>query len=117
MKSPFPGRGSRSPLHFPLFPLNCQRRWSEAAAVEGPGEHGDGQMRRWSMPWDTSWSEGNQGPQRYLPSKLVVPSSAPERSRSTTPGTDRRSFLRFDYLSKYYYTQKSLQNVGMQHIT
>lgn len=87
MKSPFPGRGSRSPLHYPLFPLNCQRRWSEAAAVETPAEHADSQMRRWSMPWDTSWTEGNQqGPQKFQPSKLMVPSGAAERSRSTTPG-------------------------------
>lgn len=98
MKSPFPGRGSRSPLHFPLFPLNCQRRWSEAAAVEAPGDHGDGQMRRWSMPWDTSWSEGGQVQQRYLPSKLVVPSGATERSRSTTPG---KSSILNDALFKF----------------
>lgn len=86
MKSPFPGRGSRSPLHFPLFPLSGQRRWSEAAAGEAvSGEGGDGAMRRWSMPWDcgryeTPWHH------RYLPSRLTVPSGVPqERSRSTTP--------------------------------
>lgn len=86
MKSPFPGRGSRSPLHFPLFPLNCQRRWSEAAAVEASGDHTDNQMRRWSMPWDTSWCEGSQSQQRYLPTKLIVPTAGSDRSRSTTPG-------------------------------
>ncbi|CAH0546813.1 unnamed protein product [Brassicogethes aeneus] len=87
MKMPFPGRGSRSPLHFPLFPLNCQRRWSEAAAPDVGGESGDGPMRRWSMPWDCAWVEGTQSTQRYLPSKLVVPPTGTnqERSRSTTP--------------------------------
>lgn len=87
MKSPFPGRGSRSPLHFPLFPLNCQRRWSEAAAVETAGDSSEGLMRRWSMPWDTAWNEGGPWQQRYLPSKLIVPpGNSQERSRSTTPG-------------------------------
>lgn len=86
MKGPFPGRGLRSPLHFPLFPLTGQRRWSEAAAGEVSAEGGDGTMRRWSMPWDcgrveTPWQ------QRYLPSKLAVPpGTSQERSRSTTPG-------------------------------
>ncbi|KAG5889341.1 hypothetical protein JTB14_012612 [Gonioctena quinquepunctata] len=85
MKSPFPGRNSRSPLHFPLFPLNCQRRWSEAGAVE-TSDSGEMQMRRWSMPWDTAWGEAGQGQQKFLPSKLVVPSgNSQERSRSTTP--------------------------------
>ncbi|XP_065172584.1 uncharacterized protein [Atheta coriaria] len=85
MKGPFPGRGLRSPLHFPLFPLTGQRRWSEAAAGEVSAEGGDGTMRRWSMPWDcgrveTPWQ------QRYLPSKLAVPpGTSQERSRSTTP--------------------------------
>lgn len=85
MKLPFSGRGPRSPLHFPLFPLNCQRRWSEAA-VEAVVEVGEGQMRRWSMPWDTAWTEGGQVQQRYLPSKLIVPPGTQERSRSTSPG-------------------------------
>ncbi|KAJ8955995.1 hypothetical protein NQ318_006269 [Aromia moschata] len=86
MKSPFPGRGSRSPLHFPLFPLNCQRRWSEAAAVESTGDTGEGPMRRWSMPWDTPWTDSGPWQQRYLPSKLIVPpGTSQERSRSTTP--------------------------------
>lgn len=88
MKSPFPGRGSRSPLHFPLFPLNCQRRWSEAGVAEASGDSGDETRRRWSMPWDTAWGETvAQGQQRYLPSKLAVPSGySQEKSRSTTPG-------------------------------
>ncbi|XP_050513359.1 uncharacterized protein LOC114332467 isoform X2 [Diabrotica virgifera virgifera] len=87
MKSPFPGRGSRSPLHFPLFPLSCQRRWSEAGVADSSGESGDEQRRRWSMPWDSAWGEsGSQGQQRYLPSKLAVPSGySQEKSRSTTP--------------------------------
>ncbi|KAJ8977746.1 hypothetical protein NQ317_005735 [Molorchus minor] len=85
MKSPFPGRGSRSPLQFPLFPLNCQRRWSEAAAVETSTDSGEGTMRRWSMPWDSPWTESGPWQQRYLPSKLFVPPGAQERSRSTTP--------------------------------
>ncbi|CAH1102126.1 unnamed protein product [Psylliodes chrysocephalus] len=89
MKSPFPGRGSRSPLHFPLFPLNCQRRWSEAGVAEASGDSGDETRRRWSMPWDTAWGETvAQGQQRYLPSKLAVPSGySQEKSRSTTPET------------------------------
>lgn len=86
MKSPFPGRGSRSPLHFPLFPLNGQRRWSEAAAGDVSMESGDSTMRRWSMPWDCGRPETVPWHQRYLPSKLTIPSASQERSRSTTPG-------------------------------
>ncbi|XP_074042802.1 uncharacterized protein isoform X2 [Leptinotarsa decemlineata] len=86
MKYPFPGRGSRSPLHFPLFPLNCQRRWSEAGAVNAASDSEEEQVRRWSMPWDTALGEAGQSQQRFLSSKLVVPSSnSQERSRSTTP--------------------------------
>lgn len=33
MKTPF-NRCSRSPLNFPLFPLNNQRRWSEAGKLK-----------------------------------------------------------------------------------
>lgn len=53
MKTPF-YRGSRSPLNFPLFPSNCQRRWSETAAVQSAasGEDAESQARRWSMPWE-----------------------------------------------------------------
>ncbi|CAG9854463.1 unnamed protein product [Phyllotreta striolata] len=89
MKSQFPGRGSRSPLHFPLFPLNCQRRWSEAGVGEASGDNGDETRRRWSMPWDTAWGETTApGQQRYLPTKLTVPSGhSQEKSRSTTPET------------------------------
>lgn len=97
MKTPF-YRGSRSPLNFPLFPLNGQRRWSEAAAGEVKGESvvdAESNMRRWSMPWEASskavkntvtWHQT-----RIMPvSKLTVvpPSSMPvsERSHNTTPG-------------------------------
>lgn len=85
MKYPFPGRGSRSPLHFPLFPLSGQRRWSEAAAAEVGGDSSDSSMRRWSMPWDSARVEA--GPWKYLPSKLAVPTTtaSQERSQSTTP--------------------------------
>ncbi|KAF5271020.1 hypothetical protein FQR65_LT05370 [Abscondita terminalis] len=84
MKSPFPIRGSRSPLHFPLFPLAGQRRWSEAAAGEVSSESSDSTMRRWSMPWDCGRVEAAPWQQRYFPTKLAVP-SASDRSRSTTP--------------------------------
>ncbi|KAB0797021.1 hypothetical protein PPYR_11082 [Photinus pyralis] len=84
MKSPFPMRGSRSPLHFPLFPLAGQRRWSEAAAGDVGGESSDSTMRRWSMPWDCGRVETAPWQQRYFPTKLVVPGTS-DRSRSTTP--------------------------------
>uniref|UniRef100_A0A182N2M2 DUF4745 domain-containing protein n=1 Tax=Anopheles dirus TaxID=7168 RepID=A0A182N2M2_9DIPT len=78
MKAPF-YRGSRSPLNFPLFTLNGQRRWSEAAAGEVNSEAAldpESQMRRWSMPWEAKadkstvhWSQT-----RLMPiSKLAVP--------------------------------------------
>lgn len=88
MKVPFPGRGSRSPLLFPLFPLSGQRRWSEAAAGDVAGETSESSMRRWSMPWDGGRAETAPWQQRYLPSKLAVPTagSSQDRSRSTTPG-------------------------------
>lgn len=95
MKSPFPGRGSRSPLHFPLFPLSGQRRWSEAAAGDVPTESGDSVMRRWSMPWDCGRAESSTWQHRYLPSKLNLPPSGmtQERSRSATPGTKYRFYI------------------------
>lgn len=95
MKTPF-YRGSRSPLNFPLFPLNGQRRWSEAAAGEVKGDSvldAESHMRRWSMPWEASsktvkntvtWHQT-----RIMPvSKLAVPisKSNSDRSQSTTPG-------------------------------
>lgn len=98
MKTPF-YRGSRSPLNFPLFPLNGQRRWSEAAAGEvkvSESSHFDAEshMRRWSMPWEAtsptvkntvSWHQT-----KIMPiSKLAVPisKSGSDHSQSTTPGS------------------------------
>lgn len=90
-KMPF-YRGSKSPLNFPLFPLNGQRRWSEAAAGEVRGvESAESQMRRWSMPWEASKTDKNTvtwHQTRIMPtSKLTVPTSkaSSERSPSTTP--------------------------------
>ena len=89
---------SRSPLLFPLWPLQSpQRRWSEAAAreVSGPGMGDtltaeDGAMRRWSMPWDSSGQNEQHGQwtgRLYPKDKLTVPGGivSQERSRSTTP--------------------------------
>lgn len=93
MKTPF-YRGSRSPLNFPLFPLNGQRRWSEAAAGE-VGEpsmlDAESHMRRWSMPWASSKSVKNTvswHQTKIMPiSKLAVPSkSGSDRSQNTTSG-------------------------------
>jgi len=95
MKTPF-YRGSRSPLlNYPLFPLNGQRRWSEAAAGEVKCEStmdAESQMRRWSMPWAASKADRNTvswHQTRIMPvSKLAVPISkaSSDRSQSTTPG-------------------------------
>lgn len=104
MKAPF-SRCPRSPLNFPLFPLNGQRRWSEAAAGEVKGESSlmdmESQMRRWSMPWEASKTDRNTvtwHQTRLMPvSKLAAPmATAPstsslsktnsDRSQSTTPG-------------------------------
>lgn len=94
MKTPF-YRGPRSPLNFPLFPLNGQRRWSEAAAGEVKGESimdAESNMRRWSMPWEASKCVKNTvtwHQTRIMPvSKLAVPASKSnsDRSQSTTPG-------------------------------
>lgn len=94
MKAPF-YRGSRSPLNFPLFPLNGQRRWSEAAAGEVRGGEStidvESQMRRWSMPWEATKTDKNTvswHQTRIMPiSKLAVPTSktSSDRSQSTTP--------------------------------
>ncbi|XP_043504507.1 uncharacterized protein LOC122525652 isoform X2 [Polistes fuscatus] len=71
----------RSPLPYPLFPLQVQRRWSETAAADMSGESSENTMRRWSMPWDcrhvTEW------PRQEVRSRLKVPHQ--DRSRSTTP--------------------------------
>lgn len=80
MKGPF--RNARSPLHFPLFPLSGQRRWSEVATGESSEMSGD-TMRRWSMPWDCARLES--GSKLLNVSKLSVVGQQ-ERSRSNTPG-------------------------------
>ncbi|XP_012279193.1 uncharacterized protein LOC105699068 [Orussus abietinus] len=71
----------RSPLPYPLFPLQVQRRWSETAAAEMSGESAENTVRRWSMPWDcrhvTEW------PRQEARTRLRVPHR--DRSRSTTP--------------------------------
>ncbi|XP_043461406.1 uncharacterized protein LOC122497997 isoform X2 [Leptopilina heterotoma] len=71
----------RSPLPYPLFPLQFQRRWSETAAAEMCGEAAENTVRRWSMPWDcrhvTEWSRQD------MRNRLRVPLQ--DRSRSTTP--------------------------------
>lgn len=93
MKVPF-YRGSRSPLNFPLFPLNGQRRWSEAAAGEvKSGEHiidAETQMRRWSMPWEvTTKTDKNTvtwHQTRIIPkSKSKKHRANSDRSQSITP--------------------------------
>lgn len=61
MKMPF-HRNVKSSLSFPLFPLNGQRRWSEAAAgevIDGITTDPESQMRRWSMPWEASKTDKN----------------------------------------------------------
>ncbi|XP_030375376.1 uncharacterized protein LOC115624700 [Scaptodrosophila lebanonensis] len=61
MKLPF-YRNVKSPLNFPLFPLNGQRRWSEAAAgevIDGISTDPESHMRRWSMPWEASKCDQN----------------------------------------------------------
>lgn len=85
MKTPF-YRGSRSPLNFPLFPSNGQRRWSETAAVQSAAaQEDDNQARRWSMPWEHKTDKQNT---RTI-SKLAVPmhqasKSSGDRSQSIT---------------------------------
>lgn len=79
MKGPF--RNIRSPLHFPLFPLSGQRRWSEVATGDTAEMSGD-TMRRWSMPWDCA--RGESGSKFLHSSKLSV--TCQDRSRSNTPG-------------------------------
>ncbi|XP_067216440.1 uncharacterized protein [Linepithema humile] len=71
----------RSPLPYSLFPLQVQRRWSEAAAAEMMGESAEGTMRRWSMPWDCK--HVIEWPRQDMRSRLRVPQQ--DRSRSTTP--------------------------------
>ncbi|XP_034947379.1 uncharacterized protein [Chelonus insularis] len=71
----------RSPLRYPLFPLQVQRRWSETAAAEMSGESNENIMRRWSMPWDCR--HVSEWPRQEEKSRLRVPHR--DRSRSTTP--------------------------------
>ncbi|XP_033183096.1 uncharacterized protein LOC117153297 isoform X1 [Bombus vancouverensis nearcticus] len=71
----------RSPLPYPLFPLQVQRRWSETAAVEMSGGVLGNTMRRWSMPWDCRNNTG--WPRQDIMSQLRIPHQ--NRSRSTTP--------------------------------
>lgn len=78
MKAPF--RNVRSPLHFPLFPLSGQRRWSEVA-TGGKAENSCDTMRRWSMPWDCVRETGAKYP--IHGSKLAIPSHQ-ERNRTGT---------------------------------
>ncbi|XP_031622247.1 uncharacterized protein LOC116340129 [Contarinia nasturtii] len=99
MKGPFLHRCSRSPLNFPLFPLNSQRRWSEAAAGEVKGEPSmmDAEnMRRWSMPWESKTESKNTVTwhQTRIISRMAVPPNAAQtlysktssdRSQTTTP--------------------------------
>lgn len=100
MKAPFLNRCSRSPLNFPLFPLNSQRRWSEAAAGEVKGEPSmmDAEnMRRWSMPWESKTESKNTVTwhQTRIISRMAIPPNAAQtmytktnsdRSQTTTPG-------------------------------
>lgn len=83
MKAPF-YRGSRSPLNFPLFPSNGQRRWSETAAVQHQSEEAN-EARRWSMPWENKTDKQNTS--RIPISKLAVqiqPPRSNDRSQSIT---------------------------------
>lgn len=82
MKTPF-YRGSRSPLNFPLFPSNGQRRWSETAAVQTAAQEDENQARRWSMPWEHKTDKQNT---RMPISKLAVPM---HQAKSSISGGDR----------------------------
>lgn len=79
MKAPF--RNVRSPLHFPLFPLSGQRRWSEVATGDKVESSSD-TMRRWSMPWDCARVDsGTKFPVHA--SKLSIPSHQDRSSTGT----------------------------------
>lgn len=108
MKAPF-HRCSRSPLNFPLFPLNSQRRWSEAAAntLQNQGEPSmmDAEnMRRWSMPWESKSHDRNTVTwhQTRVISRMAQPPNAghaiyskasSDRSQTTTPGMCKRGCI------------------------
>lgn len=99
MKAPF-HRCSRSPLNFPLFPLNSQRRWSEAAANTLQGEpsimDADANMRRWSMPWESksdrntvTWHQTRIISRMAMPPNIghaIYSKASSDRSQTTTPG-------------------------------
>ena len=107
MKTPF-YRGSRSPLNFPLFPLNGQRRWSEAAAGEVKGEctvDAESNMRRWSMPWEASskavkntvtWHQTRIMPVSKFTGSIASKASS-DRSQNTTPGLIFHNSFMFEY--------------------
>lgn len=105
MKAPFHHhRCSRSPLNFPLFPLNSQRRWSEAAAntLQGEPSMMDAEyMRRWSMPWESksdrntvTWHQTRVISRMAMPPNTgggggghaVYSKASSDRSQTTTPG-------------------------------
>ncbi|XP_043287019.1 uncharacterized protein [Venturia canescens] len=80
----------RSPLPFPLFPLQVQRRWSETAAAEMSGDTTESTMRRWSMPWDCR--HVSEWPcQESSSVRLRVPPRNADRSRSITPDSAPKS--------------------------
>lgn len=89
MKTPF-YRGSRSPLNFPLFPSNGQRRWSETAAVQSGVQEDENQARRWSMPWEHKTDKQNT---RMPISKLAVPM---HQAKSSVSGGDRSQSITSD---------------------
>lgn len=95
-------RCSRSPLNFPLFPLNSQRRWSEAAANTLQGEPSmmdtAENMRRWSMPWESksdrntvTWHQTRVISRMAMPPNTgghaIYSKASSDRSQTTTPGT------------------------------
>lgn len=93
-------RCSRSPLNFPLFPLNSQRRWSEAAAntLQGEPSMMDAEnMRRWSMPWESksdrntvTWHQTRVTSRMTMPPNTgghaIYSKASSDRSQTTTPG-------------------------------
>lgn len=81
MKAPF--KNARSPLHFPLFPLSSQRRWSEVATGDVGSEMVTDTMRRWSMPYDSARVES--GAKFQIHSSKLSSVHQEQRSRSNTP--------------------------------
>ncbi|CAD7003330.1 uncharacterized protein LOC101460608 [Ceratitis capitata] len=109
MKGPF-GRGVRSPLNIPLFPLNGQRRWSEAAAGEVNDVNStdvESQMRRWSMPWEAVKTDQNTVTwyqTRIMPinnvNSLHHKTPCSDRSVSNTPDINWQSCASHDGLTE-----------------